>query len=267
MFCSQSPSNLEDDIRKNVGVNFIFRLQSPDDVQVAAGLLGYTHYARVDHISQVVNTLKPRQAVVKVAGARPVLIDSVDFTLPRMSDYLLSHFMPKPPNDFSGLEGEFLATLDGHPFISMLERRSLLGWDERTYSQVVERLLSKGIIEKVRVPLGRGAPRVLYQRKGQVPGIKHEFYVHWLVTKLAAKGLTCRAEKVGPDIQIPSVKAAINVECGKSNIHGNIPKALQQFDRVVVCSDDKKVIENVSRQNKAANILCALVEDVPALFD
>jgi hypothetical protein len=267
MFCSQSPSNLEDDIRKNVAVNFIFRLQSPDDVQVAAGLLGYTHYARVDHISQVINTLKPRQTIVKEAGDRPVLIDAVDFTLPRMSDYLLSHFMPKPPNDFSGMEGEFLGSLESHPFISMLERRSLLGWDEKTYSQVVERLIGKGIVEKVRVPLGRGAPRVLYQRKGQVPSIKHEFYVHWLVTKLASKGLTCRAEKVGPDIQIPSLKAAINVECGKSNIHGNIPKALEHFERVVVCSDDKKVIENVFRQNQAANILCALVEDVPALFD
>jgi DNA-binding MarR family transcriptional regulator len=175
--------------------------------------------------------------------------------------------MPKLGNDFSGLEGQFLDSLNNNPFISMLERRSLLGWDERTYSQIVNRLVGKGIIEKVRVSLGRGAPRVLYRRKGQVPSIKHEYYVHWLITKLAAKGLTCRAEKVGPDIQIPSLKLAINVECGKSNIHGNIPKALESFEKVIVCSDDKKVIENVSRQNQAENILCALVEDVPALFD
>lgn len=68
-------------------------------------------------------------------------------------------------------------------------------------------------------------------------------------------------------MQIPSLKVAINVECGKSNIHGNIQKALKDFDMVIVCSDDKKVIENVSKQNTTENVLCAMVEDVPALFE
>lgn len=268
LFCSQSIANLEDDIRKNITANFIFKLQSPDDLQLAAALLGYTHYARVDHIAQIIGNLQPGQTIVKTAsGSRPVLINSVDARFDRISDDMLAGHMPKSGFDQTEAEQEFIESIVQYPFITMLERRSMLGWDERTYSQVVDRLLGKGVIEKVKVSLGRGAPRVLYQRKGQVPGIKHEFYVHWLITQLASKGLTCRAEKIGPDIRIPSLKVAINVECGKSNIHGNIPKALAEFEKVIVCSDDKKVLENVSRQNKAENILCALVQDVPAFFD
>jgi len=268
LFCSQSIANLEDDIRKNIAVNFIFKLQSPDDLQLAAALLGYTHYARVNHIAQIIGNMRPGQAIVKTSlGERPVLINSVDARFDRIPDDILLAHMPKLGFDQTEAEQEFIDSIIQHPFIPMLERRSMLGWDERTYSQIVDRLTTRGIIERVRVSLGRGAPRVLYQRKGQIPGIKHEFYVHWLITQLASKGIVCRAERTGPDIQIPSLKMAINVECGKSNIHGNIPKALEEFDRVIVCSDDKRVLENVSRQNRAENILCALVQDVPALFD
>lgn len=77
----------------------------------------------------------------------------------------------------------------------------------------------------------------------------------------------CRAEKTGPDIQISSLKLAINVECGKSNVHGNIPKALKEFETVIICSDSKTVIENVSRQNKDPKILCASIQEVPAFVE
>ncbi|WP_187147542.1 hypothetical protein [Candidatus Nitrososphaera gargensis] len=46
---------------------------------------------------------------------------------------------------------------------------------------------------------------------------------------MAEKGFVCRAEKVGPDIQIPSANVAINFELGSSNIYGNIPKALKDM--------------------------------------
>jgi predicted transcriptional regulator len=269
MFCSQSPSNLEDDIRKNVAVNFIFRLQSPDDIQVAAGLLGYTHYARVDHISRIINTLKPRQTVVKVSGNRPVLIDSVDFTLPRMGDYLLSHFMPKVGPDHTDDEQELLENIKAHPFITVVERRAMLGWDERRYTRAVDRLIAEDVIEKVRVSIGRGGQIVLYEIKKPekgVPGVKHQFYVDWIVRKLAADGVVCRAEKVGPDIQIPASGTAINVETGTSDVRGNIVKALKDFGKVIVCSDDRKLIQTLSQENKAGNVRCSLVQDAIDLY-
>ncbi len=160
-----------------------------------------------------------------------------------------------------------MQSIKDYPYISVVERRSLLGWDERRYSKVVDRLVHRGIIEKVRVSLGKGGQRVLYQLKGMVPSIKHEYYVHWIIEQLAVRGFVCTADKVGPDIQIPSINTAINIELGSSNIQGNIQKALQEFETVIVCSDSKELIKRISEENTAQNIRCALVQDVPALFD
>jgi hypothetical protein len=60
------------------------------------------------------------------------------------------------------------------------------------------------------------------------------------------------------------MKLAVNVELGSSNVIGNIPKALNQFAKVIVCSDDKAVLERISKTG-AQNVLCALVQDVPTL--
>jgi hypothetical protein len=86
----------------------------------------------------------------------------------------------------------------------------VFGWDERTFAQVVKRPLEKGIIEKVNVSMGRGRPPTLYQPKGKRPSVKHQFYVYWLLKRLTSNGLVCLAESVGPDIQIPSMKTAID---------------------------------------------------------
>lgn len=56
------------------------------------------------------------------------------------------------------------------------------------------------------------------------------------------------------------------MELGSSNIYGNIPKALKDFAVVIICSDDKAVLDDVSSKIKAENVLCALVQDVPDLF-
>ncbi|MEM3790896.1 MAG: zonular occludens toxin domain-containing protein [Thermoproteota archaeon] len=45
---TQSPSNIEDDIRKNAQNIFIFRLQDPRDVEVIAEMLGSVH---IDEVS------------------------------------------------------------------------------------------------------------------------------------------------------------------------------------------------------------------------
>lgn len=86
----------------------------------------------------------------------------------------------------------------------MTERREILGWNKEKYSEVVSRLISKGVIEKVRVPVGKGRPLVSYQLKGKRPSVKHGYYVYWIVNELVNKGLVCRVSKVGeekPDIE------------------------------------------------------------------
>ena len=82
---------------------------------------------------------------------------------------------------------------------------------------------------------------------------------------MADRGIVCRTERVGPDIQIPSLGIDINVELGGSDIYGNIAKALQAFSKVIVCSDEKSIVEGISDGIKDQNVLCAVVQDVPAL--
>lgn len=267
IFCAQSLANLEDDIRKNIAVNFIFKLQSPDDLQLAAALLGHTHYTRVEHIAHAIGSLSHGQVIVKPSAGKPVLITCVDARLDAINDAALSEHMPKVGFNHSDAEQQFIENIKGHPYIGVAGRRAILGWDESRYSEIVSKLISKGVIEKQNVRLGQGRPKVLYQLKGRVPSVKHEYYVCWIVEKLVERGLVCRIEKVGPDIQVPSLGLAINVELGKSDIRGNIPKALKDFRNVIICSDQKKVLESVSDQVKAQSVLCALVQDVPALVE
>ena len=265
MICSQSPSNIEDDIRKNIAVNVIHRLQSPDDAKLVAGLFGYSHYARVDHISRILASLRPRQAIVKVLDDRPVLLNTKVELFTKIDESVLASYIQSQQFNYSDAEEQFIASIQKHPFIGVVERRAMLGWDEARYSEVVNRLVTQGIIEKQNARLGQGRPRVLYNMKGAKPSAKHEFYVFWIIDQLASRRIVCRAEKVGPDIQIPSLNVAINVELGSSNIYCNIPKALKDYAMVIVCSDDKKVLDSIN-QTKAENVLCALVQDVPALF-
>jgi hypothetical protein len=127
-------------------------------------------------------------------------------------------------------------------------------------------LVKKNKIVEVKVRSGkRGAPRTLYQIPNAKPGIKHEFYVDWLVEKLQNKGVDCVKSRIGPDIQIAAQRLAINVETGNSDIEGNIWIALSQFSKVIVCSDDEELIQALSRQKRAPNVLCSLVWDVPDL--
>ncbi|MEM2760080.1 MAG: hypothetical protein QXW73_04735, partial [Nitrososphaerales archaeon] len=149
------------------------------------------------------------------------------------------------------------------------ERRNILGWDESKYSRIVDTLILKEIIEKVSVPNGRGRPLLLYQPKGKNPSIKHEYYVHWIVDRLAKRGLVCTTNKVGPDIRIPKIRTAINVELGSSDILGNITSSLEEFDKIVVCSDDTRVLEAIRshiKPEEAKRVFIHFIWDIPKLI-
>ncbi len=266
---SQSPSNIEDDIRRNAQNVFAFRLQSAEDIQLMARSLGYNWYTALDYLTHTINNLKQRQALVKTPLVdEPFLIESAEFSPEPISSKLLREHMPKVTVDLNQLETEFLEGISREPFIPMTERRKSLDWDRKVYSDVVRRLKENGVIEQVTVPLGRSRPLVLYQLKGKNPSVKHEFYVYWIIQQLTSKGLVCRAEKVGPDIQILSLNAAINVELGKSSLEQNVATALSRFDKVVIASDSKKVLDRISvpQVPEGKKVLKSLIWDVPRLF-
>jgi hypothetical protein len=267
---SQSLLNIEEDIRKNCQNNFIFRLQSAEDIKAVAGMLGYTTYRSLDYFTSYISNLRRRQSIVKSPlEDDPFFLTTGEIGLVPISRNQLLQFIPKTSGDSTEAEAEFLESLNSSPFQGAAQRRASLGWDEQLYAKTVGRLIERGVVDAVNVPMGRGRPILLYQMKGAKPSVKHQYYVHWILDCLARRGLVCRVESIGPDIQIPSVRTAINVELGKSYLERNIETALSGFDRVVVCSDRKDVLARLSEHvssNGGKQVLFSLVWEVPQLF-
>lgn len=267
---SQSPANIEDDIRKNAQNVFIFRLQDAEDTATACGLLGYGSSNASEYLGQIISRLEQRQAIVKSPMSKePFSIRAPEVIIEPVDEKELRKYLPRIKAELDELENEFLESIRARPFISMVERRRLLGWDKRKYSEIVDKLVKNGIIEKVRVPLGKGRPLVLYQLKGRRPSIKHDYYVYRIVDELTRKGLVCRVAKIGeekPDVEVPSLKVAINIELGKSDVEKNVRNALERFDRVIVCSDNKALLKRLKEENKDGRVLISEIQEVPSLL-
>ncbi len=220
---TQSPSNIEDDIRGNCQNVFVFRLQDAKDTGLVARSFGYSSYTALDCFSHELSSLKQRQAIVKMPLVdEPFIITAPEVSVNPIAKEELDRHSPRIPADtlsvmdgvsdrnalLSSDEEVFLQSIGEKPFISMVDRRASLGWDEKHYSNVVERLTRKNLIRKVRVRVGRGGPLTLYETPDQNPSIKHQYFVHWIVEWLTARGLECRAEKNGSDIVIPEMNAS-----------------------------------------------------------
>lgn len=275
---TQSPSNIEKDIFKNTATKITFRLQSQEDIKLIADSAGFSDIAEYEFLADNLVKLGRKQAVVCTEGREPFLITAAEFE-PSNINFLVTpsvHEAHDSQNDngkestnLSSSEKLFLHFLETEPFISVRERRHLLQWENDEYVSVVSSLAEKGIIEQVQVPKGRGRPLVLYQRRGAKPGIKHEYYVDWIVRQLKHMNIDCIASKVGPDVQIPSLKTAVNVETGNSEISGNIKDALSNYERMIVCSDDPQVLESVRSQighEEAKKVFVCFVWDVLGFF-
>lgn len=79
---TQSPSNIEDDIRKNAQNIFIFRLQDPKDVEVIAGMLGSVQIDEVSYFSNLLTNLEKRKAIVKTPLAKnPFIIKTPEIKI------------------------------------------------------------------------------------------------------------------------------------------------------------------------------------------
>lgn len=270
---TQSPSNIEKDIFKNTATKVAFRLQSQEDIKLIADSAGFSDIAEYEFLADNLVKLGRKQAIVCTEGKEPFLITAADFEPAKfVSTPLPAEPAAEPVHDYETDDsqrdgGKFLASIDSHPFISVTERRALLGWNDRKYARVVDGLLERCAIERLKAGVGRGSPRILYQKAGAVPSVKHEYYVNWIAERLAEKGYHVTKNKVGPDIVVAEANAAVEVELGSSNMHGNIMNDVRKFGRVVVCSDDEKVLEALSRQTKDSQVLFLPIEQVPDAFE
>jgi hypothetical protein len=266
---TQSPSNIEKDIFKNVGTKFAFRLQFEEDVRLVSEAAGFFDPVEFEYLADKIVRLPQRTAVVCTTGHEPFLMMADDFDIPAFSVKVEEvEESGKLAEIYDRDETTFLESIEKEPFISVRKRRAALGWNDRRYYKTVESLSRKEAIETETVRTGRGSPTVLYQKKGSVPSIRHEYYVHRISEWLKAKGIETKTNvKEGPDIEIPEIRTAVEVELGKSDVHSNIERNVHQFDRVIVCSDQKKLLESISRQTKSNRILFLPIEKVPAAFE
>ena len=269
---TQSPSNIEVDIFKNIGTKISFRLQYLEDIKLISESCGFLDPTEIQFLADRFVRLGQREAIVSTYDREPFLITSAGFepqnyvpnVIPLEEDESIEE-EEEQDKELSPEELDFVNSISEKPYLSRTERKILLKFDAFRYSEIVDSLLKKGIIEKMNVYLGRGRPKTLYQKKGQIPSVKHEFYVNYLVSFFKENGLKATTSQIGPDIVIPKLKTAINVELGTSDIAGNIRLALEDFDFVVTCSDDERVLEKIPKISN--NTRKALVWDVPKLFE
>lgn len=265
---TQSPSNIEKDILKNTASKISFRLQHQEDIKLISESAGFMDYVEYEYLSEYFVRLPRKTAIACISGYEPFLITSLDFEIGQFSNAPEKiEEVASETDDSAPEEKTFLESMEKEPFLSVVERRTKIGWNDVKYTKTVDNLLQKKKIERVKVKLGRGSPKILYQRIGTVPSVRHEYYVNWIAESLTEKGYHVRKNKDGPDIEVIDIGTVIEVELGTSNISGNLKRNLQNFKRVIVCSDDKKLIETLSGQMKGNRVLFLQVQKVPAVFE
>ncbi len=264
---TQSPSNIEKDIIKNTATKISFRLQHQEDIKIIAESCGFNDPVEYEYLADHFVRLPRKTAIVSTLDQEPFLITSDDFEITEFGLSVDIIPVETPKTEEIDDNSIFLESIDKEPFLSVLERRTKLGWIDKKYSDVVDDLLKKNKIERVKIRLGRGSPKILYQRPGTIPSVKHQYYVHILAESLAQKGYQVIKNNNGPDIEVPGAGTVIEVELGTSNISGNLKRDLQEFDRVIVCSDDSKLIQTLSAKNKDGRILFLPIQKVAASFE
>ena len=268
LMITQSPSNIEKDIIKNIGTKIAFRLQHQEDIKLIAEAAGFMDYTEYEYLSDRFVRLPRRTAIVCTSGHEPFLMTAADFEIQRFDANPESvEGEISETEDLDNGENIFFESVVKEPFLSVTERRLKLGWRNEKYARVVDDLLQKRKIERVKVKLGKGSPKILYQTPGRVPSVKHEFYVNWISDYLKSKGFSFKKNSEGPDIEIPQYRIAIEVELGKSNMYGNVRSDSQKFDRVIICSDQKRVLEVLSNEIKDPKILFLQIQKFPVEFE
>ncbi|MEM3143175.1 MAG: DUF87 domain-containing protein [Candidatus Nitrosotenuis sp.] len=264
---TQSPSNIEKDIIKNTATKVSFRLQHQEDIKIIAEAAGFFDAVEFEYLADRFVRLARKTAIVCTSGHEPFLVTAADFE-PSIFNKIPDMLEEEPIESSEEPDEEkFLESIEKEQFLSVAERRVKLGWNNARYAKTVDSLLKKKRIERMKVRMGKGSPKILYQRPGKVPSVKHEYYVSWIADCLKARGLNYKKNLEGPDIEIPDMRTAIEVELGKSNMYGNIRSDSQKFDTVIVCSDQKKVLEALSGEIKDPKILFVQIRDFPAVFE
>ncbi|MCW4010035.1 MAG: ATP-binding protein [Candidatus Bathyarchaeota archaeon] len=183
---SQSPANIEDDIRKNAQNLFVFRLLDPLDVRAVSGMFGYLHVDEVNYLSTMLTGMEERCAMVKTPLVHnPFVVRTLDVDLPHLTAPELEKYSPKvkvtkqkPSED----EQALILNITKRPFLNNTERALSLGWRKTKYSQIRKLLISRGIVEEISFKTNiKGAPsRFLKLTSRKMYGRGHFIHGYWI---------------------------------------------------------------------------------------
>lgn len=91
--------------------------------------------------------------------------------------------------------------------------------------------------------------------------------MNWISKKINDVGFaTANNIREGPDIVVPKLNCAIEIETGSSDVYYNISQNVTKYHAVVVASDQKKLLESLKQENKHSNVLFLPIQNVPAFF-
>lgn len=243
---SQSPSNVEDDIRKNAQNVFVFRLQDPKDVRVIAGMFGFVQVDEVTYMANFLTNMENRKAIVKSPlASNPFLIRSLDLELEKISEERLKQIAPETDQreELEEDELELLKSVEEYPFIQNTKRAYHLGWHRSRFSKVRKSLLEKGFLEEISFKTeAKGAPSHFLKLKGKEDygkgGFIHAYWVEEICNHLRRKGYDpikeFQANGKMVDIAFEKDEKLVFVEVEyKSDWEGNMIRGAELCDRLI----------------------------------
>lgn len=256
---SQSPANIEDDIRKNSQNIFAFRLIDPWDVRAIAGMFGHMHTDEINYLSSMLTSLDSRTCLVKTPMAPyPFTVKTLDVIFENLSEKQLEAHLPETEDssaiDLTEDEIELLDNIKNKPFLNNTERALDMGWHRSRYSKNRKSLLRHKLVEQVSFKTKlRGAPSrfvKIKDKKGYGRGqFIHGFWVDKISRYLKEQGLEPKMEhKVGDKIVDLAYKyngkdVFVEVEY-KSDWKSNILRASKLCDKLVsVFVREKDIID------------------------
>jgi hypothetical protein len=245
---SQSPANIEDDIRKNSQNLFVFRLQDPWDVKAIAGMFGCVHVDEVNYFSSMLSSLEERTALAKTPHSPfPFTIKTLDVDLPNLKEKDVEKYSPQSEREkeetLSEDEQELMQSIKENPFLNNTDRALSLGWHRSRYSQNRKSLRRKELIEEISFKTKlRGAPsrflKLMEKNEYGRGQFVHAFWIEKIFGYLKERGLDPKKEykiddKVA-DIAYSKNEELVLVEVEyKSDWKGNIVRAAKICDKLV----------------------------------
>jgi len=270
---SQSPANIEDDIRKNSQNLFVFRLQDPWDIKAIAGMFGCVHVDEVNYFSSMLTSLEDRTALTKTPQSPfPFTIKTLDVEFSNRTEMDLERYLPESEKEeeetLSEDEQELIQSIKEKPFLNNTERALSLRWHRSRYSTVRKSLKAKALIEEISFKTKlRGAPsrflKLMEKNEYGRGQFIHAFWIERIFNYLKEHGLDPKREykidgKIADIAYFENGKLILVEVEYKSDWKSNIVKAAKICDKLVsVFAKEKNVLEAVNflKKNQFPNVI------------